>query len=36
MRSQALPAVAPPPSHDLYDPHAFRARTVGALKGAAS
>ena len=36
MRSQALPAVAPPHSHDLYDPHAFRARTVGALKGAAS
>ena len=36
MRSQSLPAVAPPHSHDLYVLHALRARTVGALKGAAS
>jgi hypothetical protein len=36
MKSQALPITAPPHSHDLYDLHALRARTVGALKGAAS
>jgi hypothetical protein len=36
MKSQALPATAPPHRHNLHDPHAFRAHTLGALKGAAS
>ncbi len=36
MRSQALPVMAPPPSHGLHDAHGFRPHTLRALKGGAS
>jgi hypothetical protein len=36
MRSQALPVMAPPPSHGLHAGHASRPRILGALKGGAS
>jgi hypothetical protein len=35
MRSEALPVTAPR-GHCLHDAHAFRPRTLGAVKGGAS
>jgi hypothetical protein len=35
MQSEALPVTAPR-CHSLHDAHAFRPRTLGALKGGAS